>query len=278
MNRMRIATWNLWGRHGEVERRLPVALDELEWIDADVVGLQEVAFSEPDVAAAVAERLGWPVLTSPRPGGDALDGPIPDRAVPDGVLGQGNALVSRWPVVEWGWRWLDVGDMVPHRTALWARFEAPWGRFVVVSTHLSHRFDQSELRCRQLEQVAELVAERRDPADAIAPVVVGDLNAVPDSDEIRRMTGRGAALAPDVVFSDAWEQVGEGPGLTWSRANPHVDGSAWPDRRLDYVAVSWPRKRPLGNPVSATLFGTDPDASGTFASDHFGLLAELHTP
>ena len=52
-----------------------------------------------------------------------------------------------------------------------------------------------------------------------------------------------------VVFSDVWEVVGEGgrlgrEGVTWDPRNPYLSDTAWPNRRLDYLLVSWPRPKP----------------------------------
>lgn len=104
----------------------------------------------------------------------------------------------------------------------------------------------------------------------------GDLNAVPDSDEIRLLTGRSAVPVPGLVFNDCWPQVRDDPGHTWVRRNPHLVDSVWPERRLDYVLVSWPRPAPLGNPVGAVLIGDGP-VDGLWPSDHLGVAVDLRS-
>jgi endonuclease/exonuclease/phosphatase family metal-dependent hydrolase len=114
------------------------------------------------------------------------------------------------------------------------------------------------------------------------PVVVGgDLNAVPDSDEISMLTGRRPGV-PGVILSDVWEHVGPGgrfgaDGITWRADNPHTANSTWPNRRLDYLLVSWPRKKPVGNPVRTWLAGTE-SVGGIHPSDHAAVVADLLTP
>ena len=76
------------------------------------------------------------------------------------------------------------------------------------------------------------------------------------------------------MFTDCWSQVGEGVGVTYSAENPHVHDSAWPERRLDYVLVGWPRPRPAGNPAHAFRFGVDAVA-GVVPSDHYGGAVDL---
>ena len=83
------------------------------------------------------------------------------------------------------------------------------------------------------------------------------------------------------MLNDAWELVGDGPGATWRRDNPHVEQSAWPNRRVDYLMVSWPRRRPAGNPLRVWLAGTEPVDLGdgpVWASDHAAVVADLDTP
>lgn len=208
------------------------------------------------------DELGLHVVTSPD--GDA------DR------FGLTNAIASRWPIVDSAWRHLDGGDRPKHRTVLWARLDTPHGPWDMFTTHLAHGFDQSPLRCTQLTEIAAWIAEIRAAASGhlLPPVLAGDLNAVPDSDEIRRLTGRSTPFAAGLVFSDAWDLAGDGPGETYSETNPYVHDSAWPERRLDHLMVSWPRSRPNGNPVAAGRFGLEP-VDGVTASDHWGVWADL---
>lgn len=259
---LRLATWNLWWRHGDLDARAPAILETIRSVDPDVIGMQEVCSRDPDQVAWLRDELGLHVVSAP--GGDE------DRFT---IV---NAIASRWPILESDWRFLDVGDQPKHRTVLWARVDTPHGPWDVFTTHLSHGFHQSALRSRQLDEIAEWVGERRrlDRDPQLPPVVTGDLNAVPDSDEIRRLTGRRDPAVPGLVFSDAWELVGDGPGETYSEANPYVNDSAWPERRLDYVMVSWPRRRPNGNPKRATRFGFDA-VDGTVPSDHWGVAVDL---
>ena len=260
---IRVATWNLWCRHGNWEERQTAIFSTLAGLGADIVGLQEVSTREPDQVERLKSELGYHVAVSPD--------------VENDRWGIANVIASRWPIIETGWKYLDVGVMPPHRTVLWAQIDAPFGLLQVFCTHLSHGFDNSELRQRQLKQICELISSQRDDQkELFPPIFIGDLNAVPESDEIRRLTGLGPAYVPGFVATDAWAQCGEGDGVTYSAANPYVVDSAWPNRRLDYVMSGWPRPRPKGNPVSVKRFGIAP-VDGVVASDHYGVIAELAT-
>jgi endonuclease/exonuclease/phosphatase family metal-dependent hydrolase len=258
---IRVATWNLWCRHGNWEARQPSIFETLRRLDADIIGLQEVSTREPDQISRLHENLGYQVACSPDEENDRW--------------GIANVIVSRWPITDHGWSYLDVGDMPPHRTVLWATIDSPVGELNVYCTHLSHGFDNSALRQRQLTEICEFITEQRgDPKESFPPILIGDLNAVTESDEIRRLTGLGPAYVPGFVATDTWAQCGEGAGETYSANNPYVVDSAWPNRRLDYVLTGWPRPRPMGNPVSVERFGMEP-VDGVVASDHYGVIAEL---
>jgi endonuclease/exonuclease/phosphatase family metal-dependent hydrolase len=265
---LRVVTWNLWGRYGPWELRERAIAAVLAEQDADVVCLQESWIDLEGVTQAerLATRLG------------DVHHVVAER--PSGMTGvtATNAVLSRWPIVEAETCWLPrVGGGVPYRSALFVTLDAPVGSLVVASTHLDHQFDASASRQGQVAALARYAAERRGDPDSSFPVVVaGDLNAVPDSDEIRSLSGRGIPPVPGLIFTDAWEVAGDGgPGITWT-TSVHQPHTAWPRRRLDYVLVSWPRPKPLGNPARCALIGTE--AAGdppVLPSDHYGVVADL---
>lgn len=255
---MRVVTWNLWWKFGPWEERQRGIVETLRAADADIIGLQE---TWSDQVAQLADALGMVAAYSGHKEHDF-----------------GNAVLSRWPIASQERLTLPEGGGRAFRSAMYAAIDAPFGRVPVFSTHFAHRFDRSAVRVEQAGALAQFVAERRgDPDKAYPPVVLGDLNAVPQSDEVRQLVGLSAPPVEGLVFSDAWDQVGEGPGFTWSPDNPHQVDSAWPHRRLDYVLVGWPRPRPAGNPHHIRLLGTMP-VDGLVPSDHFAVCADLRLP
>lgn len=269
---VRVMTWNLWWRFGPWQERLEAIIAVVAEEQPDVLLLQEVwADADGSSAGHIAAALGHHCAVS--------DDPFAGRR--GAAAGFHNAIVSRWPLLDVQSHPLPGVDGAPgHRRALTASVDAPHGRWPVLCTHLDHRFDESALREAQCRAVLELVAARRGDPDRDPPMVVaGDFNAVPDSDEIRMLTGRRAAPVPGLVLSDCWEHVGAADGATWRRDNPYQSATAWPDRRLDYVFVSWPRPKPLGNPVRAWLAGVGPvDVGGAepvVPSDHAAVVVEL---
>ncbi len=260
---VRLVTWNLWWRFGPWEQRQPAIRETLLEIDADLILLQEVwAADGRDQAEELGQALGFSVARTVDPDGQPQS--------------FGNAILSRWPIVDSEMIVLPNEDGHPsHRSALTAIVDTPAGHQAVTVTHLAWQYAAGPLRLLQLQAVVDLIVRHR-PADEAdpPPILGGDFNAVPDSDEIRRLTGRATPFHPGLVFTDSWEIVGSGPGYTWDRDNPHANDALWPRRRLDYLFVAWPRPKPLANPQSAWLAGQAPH-HGVVPSDHYAVVAEL---
>lgn len=266
---LRVATWNVWWRFGPWWARQPALAATLAALQADVIGLQEVWAEEDGAnqAAILAQRLGYHHVNG-------------DLRFWEGVAFT-NAILSRWPVAASGSERLPGRDGKPgHRQAVWAAIDAPApvGRLVVVTTHLDWQFDLSATRVSQATAVARLVDSlRNDPATGFPTVLLGDLNATPDSDEVRLLTGASAPPVPGLVFTDAWPAAGNaGPGWTWDGTNPYLADATWPNRRIDYVLVSWPRPKPVGSVAQCRLAGQDP-VDGVVPSDHAAVVADLRT-
>jgi endonuclease/exonuclease/phosphatase family metal-dependent hydrolase len=259
-----VLTWNLWWRFGPWERRLPAIIETVRRLEPDIAALQEVWVADGTSSAElIADALGYHVA-------------VDHRLELDGV-GFGNAVVSRWPILETATTPLPAGD-VGHdeeRLALLAVVDAPTGPVQVWSTHLSWRHDESAVRQAQVRELCAAVAARR--PRTYPPIVCGDFNAEPGSDEIRMLTGLAAVPEPGLVFRDAWTSPGcSGQGATWSDANPFAEAELEQERRIDYVFTGWRRNDGRGRPVSCRVVGDEP-VDGVWPSDHFGVLAALQT-
>lgn len=275
---MRVATWNVQGRVGDWRERHKAIVEVLDGLAPDVVALQE-SWVEPEGATQaqlMADELGMFAVSAAGLAGF-------DR-YPSASFWVVSAVLSRWPVVIEAARPLrDEHGEPTWRHALVVRVRRPeeeGGEVVVVGTHLEHGLDRSATRRAQLTDLAGMVTEvlgdRSTRAANLPAMLAGDLNAVPWSDEIRSLTGASVPLVDGLVFVDAWEAAGNTDrGATWSSANPLVPKRAvYPDRRLDYVMVSWPRRRGAGHVAACHLAGTEPVA-GVWPSDHFCVVADI---
>lgn len=259
---MRVLTWNLWWTFGPKRHH---AIEEiLRRENADVLFLQETIEAEGQ-AETLAAALGLHVART--------------SLVEHGGRGMANAILSRWPILEPTQTLLPAAaDRPKVRTILSGFLATPWGKWPVATTHLDHSFDASVIRLAQVDTVADVVHAAVRSIDGTLPAIIGgDFNAVPDSDEIRRLTGRSAVRHRGLVFADVWELRGEGRGNTWDGSNPYLADANWPNRRIDYLFVTWPRPKPAGHPERVWLAGSDP-VDGVTASDHLAVVADLRVP
>ncbi len=266
--RLRVLTWNLWWRFGPWEARRPAIAAVLARLDADVICLQEVwDDGEVNFAVELADALGYHHVYG-------------SRLELDGVH-FGNAILSRWPITNSEVLPLPAEeDVDERRTCVRADINGPRGALQVFNTHLNWRFDQSATRQDQVEAICKFIETSKPPEGRpVAPILCGDFNADPDSDEIRMLNGLAATPVPKLVFHDAWVVAGQASassttGATWTNDNPYAQLDLEPDRRIDYIFVGWPKAGGVGHVTHTTVECLEP-VDKVVASDHLGLLAEL---
>lgn len=252
---LRVVTWNVWGRHGPWERREPAIIAALRAAAPDVVVLPE-AWETP--ADGQCGRLG-----------SALG--LDHHAYLPGSADSGLGVLSRWPILHHADQ--PLGSGAPG-TVLFTELDGPRGPVQVFGVMLAWRLDHGLVRQGQVRDLATYVAKTQNRHGPV--VVCGDFNAPPDSDEIRALTGRREAGLADFVLFDAWEVAGPpgAAGVTWSRSNPWAAPSLLPDRRIDYVFTTWPRRGGAGSAVEARLAG-EAAADGVVPSDHYAVVVDL---
>jgi endonuclease/exonuclease/phosphatase family metal-dependent hydrolase len=261
--RVRVLSWNLWWRFGPWVARRSAITTLLGRLDPDIACLQEVWDDGTTCfAAELADALGYHHVY------DA-------RLEIDGVR-FGNAVLSRWPIASHGTLPLPAPDEDEElRLCLRADVDGPRGPIQAFCTHLNWRFDQGGIRQSQVRSICTFVEESRpEGGRTFPPLLCGDFNADPDSDEVRMLTGKADPPTPGLVFHDAWTAAGEGPGMTWDNANPYASVALEPDRRIDYVFAGWPKRGGAGHVTSCELHGLEP-VDGVIPSDHLAVLAEL---
>ena len=120
----------------------------------------------------------------------------------------------------------------------------------VYSTHLQPMPAQAAHRVQQVLFIDDAVGRSCDPSASMPPILCGDFNAEPMSDEIRFLTAKAVIDGRSTYFQDAWAVVHDGGGITWDPANDLAAGANEPPQRIDYVfvgeAYSSPRRRRPG--------------------------------
>lgn len=268
--KLRVLTLNLWGRNGGWAQRRAVLLEGLRRLQPDLIAFQET-ITDGDYDQVV----------------DLLGDGYNVVHQQSGLLGDGNhgaSIASRWPVRIA--REVDL-HLTPRTndypcTALIAEVLAPppFGPLLLVDHGPSYSSDAEYER--ELQAVAAACAIEEVLAGRDMHVIVGgDFNAVPDAASIRFWTGRQSLDGTSVCYRDCWAAAAAGHhGYTLSPRNPlraEAGTPMEPGRRIDYLFVRCLDHGPT-LAVATCALAFDQPVEGVWASDHFGVVAELTLP
>jgi endonuclease/exonuclease/phosphatase family metal-dependent hydrolase len=268
---LRVLTFNLltlesaFGqeRHEVVRRLLPD-------LRPDLIALQEVTRS-PDVDQAF-ELLGPRFATVDLPGW-----------TPQHV---GECIASRWPLGEVFT--LDrpiIRDEEdgPRAAAVAVEVLAPppIGRVLAVHHKGAYQLQLEHVREQQALATARFVEDLVPDRPDVPVVLMGDFNAGPDAASLRFLTGKQSLAGISVRYEDAWQAVhADEPGHTFTPRNPLVRAGQMPlerGRRIDHIMTRSGPHGPLLDVANCRLV-FDQAVNGVWASDHFGVMAELRRP
>lgn len=272
---------------GWTERRHEIAA-WLEQLDPDVVCLQEIWESDTTgntaewlVDQAAPGRWHWTF------GGSAIGGTFTDAPRPR----FGSAILSRWPIDRHHHWELPVAPSPEAAVTQvpWELLHAETAGLDVFSTHLApapHHGDHRRVQVLAIDAHIRAIRGDKDRLvpgrrrEGMPPVLCGDFNAEPDSDEIRFLASLTMLDGRTTFYQDAWRVAGDGPGLTqdW-RTNRIASSLNVHRKRIDYVFVGDPflRKASAGRVLSATV-AFDTSLTGPLASDHAGLVVDIVWP
>lgn len=252
---LRVMTINVRHHADEPQRRFPLIADEIVRLGPDVVGMQEVliTFRQAEWLVDLIVARGGPryhLSQHYKPG------------ILGFLLGEGVAVLSRWPVVES--RAVDLGA---RRVAQLARVELPSGaRLDVLNTHLENGGGAAREAVR-LDQAERAIRFADDNDACNVAVFTGDLNATPASSAVKRLVAAG--------FADTYEAVHGAASAPGGNTCPVVlrEGAfdQRPEVRIDFVL----RKRAgarTARPVASVVAFANHDAEGFYPSDHFGVM------
>lgn len=258
---MRITTLNLWGIEGDWPARRAVLKDGLQKLDSDLVLFQESTVTPEYDQISDLLPFHYEVVHQ--------SGRSPD--------GTGNSIASRLPLGKVSEGFLHVTPRVDARhgwigsvAAAVVDAQEPIGEFLLV--HLKPPWQPDYERERELQATAasEFIDEILAGCD-VPVILAGDLDAPPDSASIRFWRQKqGRAGRP--AYVDAWEEIHpDDPGHTFTPLNPLVATGEWtPEdgRRIDYIFVK-------GLQIVDCSLSFDKPVDGVWASDHFGLTADV---
>jgi endonuclease/exonuclease/phosphatase family metal-dependent hydrolase len=264
---MRVVTMNVLGpANPDWQRRRRLLTETLQRLNPDIVALQEVPIAARPTIVDELLGPGYHIRAF-------------TETAQDGV---GGALATRWPhrvVEEIDQRCTPRASEFPWCATLIVAVDAPVGRTVVAHHKPSWQFGYEYEREQQALAAARAV-ERHTPTAAHA-IVLGDFDATPDAASLRFWRGRQSLDGFSVCYQDAWETVRPTePGFTFSAENPLVragEVATAVSRRIDYILVRSGVHGPTLQVRSCDRI-LDAAVAGVWASDHFGVVADLGVP
>ena len=232
-----------------------------------MIALQEVPIDAPDTLAALLGEDHHLAHFS--------------RPSEDGVAG---TLATRWPhqvVHEIDLRISDRSlPTLPWCAATIVELNSPVGPMVVAHHKPSWPFpfelgreEPAVLVARALE---DHIGERE-----LHAVVLGDFDATPDSASLQFWRGRRPSQGMSVCYQDAWEYAHpDEAGFTFELRNPlGLEGEVATavSRRIDHILVRSGLHGPTLQVADCRRVLDEP-VNGVWASDHFGVVADLVLP
>ncbi|RLC84899.1 MAG: hypothetical protein DRJ03_13055 [Chloroflexi bacterium] len=204
---------------------------------------QTIEREQPDVVALQEVSRGWYIngsLDTLTWLSRRLDMPYIFGPATDSVWG--NAILSRYPIADYGDGKLPRNGSPMERGYLWACVDVGNGQeLLVIVTHLHHVETDHDIHVHQVSTVLDFWAERP------SAVILGDMNSLPQSPEM--------GLFRDAGLLDAFAELETGKGYTWPSYDPY--------ERIDYI---WYTPDFRADDFAIT--------TGT-ASDHLGVAVTL---
>lgn len=255
---MKIATFNIWNKQVEWEKRIEVICGEIQRINPDIIALQEVktfisAESNMNVAHYISEKLE---------SFHCIFKEYPDS--PD----EGLAFLSKFPITSTDMIWntdTDESNYCAIRITV-KHDDLDYG---ITNVHLNWRTE--EIRQEQIMTVNQWISDNQKSYE----ILCGDFNDVPDSNTHRYL-----------IYND-WSDVALNYEKRGFKAQPTLDytnntylkneGSSQKTLRYDWILLKSKTSLKSWQIDSVEIFGDK--LLGKYAvlpSDHYGVIAEIN--
>jgi endonuclease/exonuclease/phosphatase family metal-dependent hydrolase len=227
---IRVMSYNLHnGFSADGHFNLESLADVIAENNPDVVALQEV--SRGWVISGRVDMLGW---LAKRLNMYYVFGPTADPI-------WGSAVLSKYPIMSWNHHELPPADLYLRRGFIDATLDLRGQPLRIIATHFHHVPGDSSIRQIQVPVILNAWNGRPNT------IILGDMNAAPDSPEIRSLAHAG--LVDIAAYLNVY------PPLTFPAKDPYT--------RIDYI---W---------TSKDLIPIDCVVPYSEASDHFSIIADV---
>lgn len=272
---VRVLTLNLWQRYGAWADRRSLLINGLRALRPDIVAFQESIKDEAYDQARDILDPAFHVAHQKNRGAD----------------GMGISVASRWPLG-------DIHELDLNVTPRCAGFPAatlvaevqapePMGPVLLVNHFPHFQLDFEHERELQAVAAARFVEEQVQRTFRQV-ILAGDFDADPEAASVRFWSGHQSLAGMSVCYRDAWRSTHtDDPAETFTPASPAVKNQVvkgmrpfrdWPFRRIDYIFVRFGSHGGKAFDIAACARAFDRPVGDVWASDHFGLVADLRAP
>ncbi len=256
---MKIATYNVWNEVKGIGNRFDQLIDEINKVDADIIGLQEVTTHFFNSILKIRTDYEYCEF----------------RKYDD--EDEGLAILSRYPLKECFF--LNTCDEYDYSKGLNVMFQVGQSKFSLMNVHLPS--DSAKLQENQILAIDKYISIQKEKADYV--IMIGDFNGGIHSSVHRYLVGEQTINGEEP--NTRWDEMSSSYAvLNDLPLNPTLDcinNPRWKGKNSFYKPSVMDRIYIMDNWVDKTLhsvrnFGTDVSpVNNLCASDHYGVVAEV---
>jgi endonuclease/exonuclease/phosphatase family metal-dependent hydrolase len=262
--RIRVYTHNIYGRRAGWDDRRDVLVNGIARLRPDIILFQEEIWTADYDQTGDLVPDGWHVEHSTARSAHESSGIAIASRWPMTVIEEVDLTQGGPPIDEFAW------------AALIVQVTTPLGPVVVVNHFPDAAVDRESERERQALVIHRRVTELCDPE---VPVILGgDLDAEPHASSLRFLTGLQSLDGESTAYQRTWDAVHPfEPCVTLDPIrNPLTAGMRnWPYRQIDHLLVRCGPDGLAALRIDACSLVHDEPADGVWASDHYGLIADV---
>ncbi len=264
---VKMLTLNLWGKNEPFSERMTILSQFIEQYGFDIIGFQEYyTFNKKHPLQQALKKLNYHILFKPT------------FQFSNSLNEFGNAIATRTNEKAHGTIVLPGKKDDEPRNAAYLIAEINKKRICFVSTHLNWEPSDGLTRKIQIKHLIESTNKLALKFNAI-PIIVGDFNAEPDSDEIKYLLHSNKKKESYFKFHDVWKM--KNPNQHFNKftidiENPFVSSQKNKKKRIDYIFIGTIGEIEQSEIViNSCNIEKCNNHRGEYASDHYGISISI---